>query len=149
MKDQDLIQESILLMSNQRINGEGMTVQEKFNEFMVTIGNHVFDLQFMITGLVCGILDEMQRESLDVSIDFPYRIEEKLQILSAERIIYDREDDRLSVITVDGMLIQWTDLDLSVQEQVVQEVHMEYVSEIIYRDLSSRDQDDDEEYFEI
>lgn len=136
-------------MRNQRIKGEGMTVQEKFNEFMVTIGNYVFDLQFMITGLVCSILDEMQRESLDISIDFPYRIEEKLQILSAERIMYDREDDRLSVQTVDGMLIQWTDLDLSVQEQVIQEVHMEYVSEIIYHNLSSRDQDDDEEYFEI
>ncbi len=117
-----------------------MTGKEKFNELMITIGNYVFDLQFIITGVVCNILDEMERESLDINIEFPCRIENKLEVLTSEKISYDNEDERLSVVTDDGMLIQWEDLDVSVQEQIAQEVHMEYVSDMIYRDLSLSEQ---------
>jgi hypothetical protein len=121
-----------------------MTSKEKFNELMITIGNYVFDLQFIITGVVCDILDEMKRESLEINVEFPYRIGNNLEILTSEKIAYDNEDERLFIMTVDGMLIQWTDLDVSVQEKVAQEVHMEYVSDMIYRGLSLTEQEDED-----
>jgi hypothetical protein len=125
-----------------------MTKKEKFNELMITIGNYVFDLQFIITGAVCDIMDEMERDSLDIVVEFTYRIDNSLEILTSEKIIFDSEDERLSIVTNDGMLIQWTDLDLSVQEKVAQEVHMEYISDMIYRDLS-RPEQEGEDYSEL
>ena len=113
-----------------------MTRKEKFNEKMVTIGNYIFDLQFIITGLVCDILDEMNRESLDINLDFSCIVNNSPAILTSEKISYDSIDEKLYILTIDGRMIQWLDLDVSVQEQFAQEVHMEYVSEVVFKDLS-------------
>lgn len=117
--------------------------KNKFDEMMIQIHNYLFDLQLCLAGFVCEILDELSTDSYDLDIEFPLLDNENYSILKCSKITLDKDSEKLLVTINDDSdkVIDWIDLDVTVQERIAGEIHNGYLSEIIYRQLKEENID--------
>ena len=114
-----------------------MRNKDKYDDMLIDIGSRMFDLQILLAGFIREIMDELGKFSIEIDFKFPIREGDDYNIIHGKEIHYDPEENKLMVLTMDsGKFILWHEIDVLTQEILANDLHMRYVAEGIYKDLS-------------
>ncbi len=102
---------------------------EALNDMVVLLESSLYDIQVMVAQTVMALMEVMEKTTVDINAAVPMIIEGKSSMVELIELFFDEEEDIYKVAGEGGHLFLWNDLDISVQFEIVLQVHQRYVSE--------------------
>lgn len=113
---------------------------ETLNDMMVLLESSLYDVQIMVAQTIAALMEVMDKSSVEISCSVPMVLGGKSSILDLHELFFCEEEDIYQVRSADERILPWNELDISIQFEIVMQVHQKYVSE--YRLLMISEQEE-------
>ena len=102
---------------------------EALNNMMVLLESSIFDVQIMVSQAATTLFEVMGIKSIEIVSTLPLVEGGETVLHNLKELFYKEDEDLLVLVTEGNREIQWHELDISVQFEVVSRVHQKYVTE--------------------
>ena len=102
---------------------------EALNNMMVLLESSIFDVQIMVSQAAATLFEVMGIKSIEIVSTLPLVEGGETVLHNLKELFYKEDEDLLVLVTEGNREIQWHELDISVQFEVVSQVHQKYVTE--------------------
>jgi len=110
----------------------------EFNEMIIDIGSRMFDLQILQGKYITDLLGSLSADHMELDMNIPLFNGDSYSTVHLESIYYDHEDDMVKVAVAGKkeMILLWSDIDVASQNEILQTVHFNCMSEKSFNDLN-------------
>jgi len=113
---------------------------ETLNNLMILLESSIFDNQMMVSQAATTLFQVMGIKSIEIFATLPLVSGSETVVHSLKELYYNEDEDLLMVAAEGDREIQWHELDISVQFEVVSQIHQKYVAEHRLEKMSQQEE---------
>ncbi len=113
---------------------------ETLNNMMILLESSIFDVQMMVSQAATTLFEVMGIKSIEIFSSLPLVEKGETVLHSLNKLYYNEDEDLLMVAAEGDREIQWHELDISVQFEVVSQIHQKYVAEHRLEKMSQQEE---------